>query len=277
MNHRIPGHCCWPLLLLAWTAAAEEPQHPGTGPVPPPGWYQPGETPPELSPKAPTPEPGIGDVLPIDSVLERLRADHPGRVTRVELEAQDGRHVYELDLVDPEGRSRTFLYDAHSGEALGEAAAEEPVEEPPAGAAVLIELPEMVQRLRRLHGGGIIEVELERGAQGYYYEVRMVDEDGAVWDLHFDARDGSELSRRLRGEGDPKYLQLLQAAGDVMPLEALLDQVAREHPGRLIEVELERKGRGYVYELELIDERGRVWELDFDARTGELLKKKREK
>ena len=44
-----------------------------------------------------------------------------------------------------------------------------------------------------------------------------------------------------------------------------------QHPGRVVEVELERKGAAHVYEIEILDAGGEVWELKYDARTGALL------
>ncbi len=39
-------------------------------------------------------------------------------------------------------------------------------------------------------------------------------------------------------------------------------------------MELEHKQGRLVYELELLDEQGRVWEFYFDAASGEMIKKK---
>jgi uncharacterized membrane protein YkoI len=68
----------------------------------------------------------------------------------------------------------------------------------------------------------------------------------------------------------------LQEAGTILPLERLLETVKAQHPGRIIETELERKKGRYVYEVKLVDEQGRVWELKYDARTAELLKAEQE-
>ena len=56
-------------------------------------------------------------------------------------------------------------------------------------------------------------------------------------------------------------------SGQLVPLETLLDQAHREHPGEVLEVELEDG----EYEIEILREDGRVIELTFDARTGRLL------
>lgn len=59
--------------------------------------------------------------------------------------------------------------------------------------------------------------------------------------------------------------------GEVLPLRALLDRTAADVPGRLLEVELEEDDGRLVYEVEVLAEGGRVVELVYDARTGELL------
>ena len=60
--------------------------------------------------------------------------------------------------------------------------------------------------------------------------------------------------------------------GAIRPLEEIMAEVRSQHPGRILEVELERRREaGYIYEIELLDEEGNVWELEVDAASGELL------
>lgn len=68
----------------------------------------------------------------------------------------------------------------------------------------------------------------------------------------------------------------LKESGAIMSLEDLLEKVRREYPGRIIEIELEKENGKYVYEIDLVDENGIVWELELDASTGDLLKLKRD-
>ena len=63
----------------------------------------------------------------------------------------------------------------------------------------------------------------------------------------------------------------LREAGSIMPLERLLGAVRERHSGRVIGVELEHEHGRLVYEIELLDERGRVRELLFDAADGQYL------
>jgi uncharacterized membrane protein YkoI len=63
----------------------------------------------------------------------------------------------------------------------------------------------------------------------------------------------------------------LYQAGEIQPLETIVEQAQAQRPGRVLEVELETEHDRYIYELEILDPQGVVWELEFDARTGELL------
>jgi uncharacterized membrane protein YkoI len=68
----------------------------------------------------------------------------------------------------------------------------------------------------------------------------------------------------------------LQQAGEILPLEDILAIAQRHRPGKLIDVELERKKKRYRYELELLDAHGQVWELKLDGQSGELIELERE-
>jgi len=68
----------------------------------------------------------------------------------------------------------------------------------------------------------------------------------------------------------------LRQRGEVLPLAQVIGQLQRQQPGRVLEVELERKHGVWVYEIELLAEDGAVWEFKLDAANGELLKRERE-
>ena len=59
--------------------------------------------------------------------------------------------------------------------------------------------------------------------------------------------------------------------GDVLPLAEVLAAVEQQHPGRVIEVELEEEDGRLVYELKLLAGGGRLLEIYADARTAEVL------
>lgn len=61
-----------------------------------------------------------GQVLPLRSVLERLEREHPGQVMEVELEQQeeDGRWIYEVKLLQPQGQLVKLKLDARTAALL---------------------------------------------------------------------------------------------------------------------------------------------------------------
>lgn len=94
------------------------------------------------------------------------------------------------------------------------------------------------------------------------FNFRMMTFIGALW-----LASGSALL----ADSDHDRARQLQQAGDILPLEKILENAQATHPGRIIEVELEKEHGRYIYEIESVDESGHVREMKFDARTGALL------
>ena len=67
-------------------------------------------------------------------------------------------------------------------------------------------------------------------------------------------------------------VRAIKQRGDILSLDQILRQSDGQPAGRVLESELEQKDGRYVYEVELVDEQGRVREMKFDARTGEVLR-----
>ena len=63
-------------------------------------------------------------------------------------------------------------------------------------------------------------------------------------------------------------------AGQVLPLKTVLERLEREHPGQVLEVELERKDGRWIYEVKLLQRGGRLVKLEIDAGSGEVLKRR---
>lgn len=61
-------------------------------------------------------------------------------------------------------------------------------------------------------------------------------------------------------------------AGEALPLQEVLEKVQRSHPGELLEVELEREGGRWIYELKLLQSGGSLLRLDVDAKTAAVLR-----
>jgi uncharacterized membrane protein YkoI len=65
-------------------------------------------------------------------------------------------------------------------------------------------------------------------------------------------------------------------AGAILSLEQILQTARQQHAGRVLETELEERRGGMVYEVEILDANGEVWEMRFDARSGEMLVEEQE-
>lgn len=80
-------------------------------------------------------------------------------------------------------------------------------------------------------------------------------------------------SDRLQADIDLEETRRLHASGAIMSLEHFVQEARKIRPGRLIEAELKYEdthGR-YVYEVLIVGEDGRIWEVEFDAASGEII------
>ncbi len=77
---------------------------------------------------------------------------------------------------------------------------------------------------------------------------------------------------------DESQLEARQLAqeGKILPLQEILQRIEQDLPGQILELELERKRGLVIYEIELLDEQGTVWELKVDAATGDVLERELE-
>lgn len=64
----------------------------------------------------------------------------------------------------------------------------------------------------------------------------------------------------------------LRESGEILSLEKIAASARSIKPGEILETELELEHGRYIYEVELLDARGQVWELNLDAKTGKLIK-----
>lgn len=74
-------------------------------------------------------------------------------------------------------------------------------------------------------------------------------------------------------DDDHNRVKQLKEAGDILSLEEIIKKATAEHPGRIIEAEFKVKRGRYIYEIEILDKSGTVWELKYDAKTGKFLGK----
>lgn len=83
------------------------------------------------------------------------------------------------------------------------------------------------------------------------------------------------VSLAMADEGHQEARRLTES-GEILPLEDLMQSIEAEQPGRILEVELERDDGRYLYEIEILDPQGAVWEFKLDATSGEILERELE-
>jgi uncharacterized membrane protein YkoI len=66
-------------------------------------------------------------------------------------------------------------------------------------------------------------------------------------------------------------------SGQVLPLQQILQKISKDYPAQVIEVELERKSNGWIYEIKQLSTDGSLSKLEVDAKTGIVLKQKSKK
>ncbi|WP_158701068.1 PepSY domain-containing protein [Phytohalomonas tamaricis] len=69
----------------------------------------------------------------------------------------------------------------------------------------------------------------------------------------------------------------LTESGNILPFPAILESARHYQEGKLLEAALENENNRYIYEVDLLDHDGKIWELKFDAVTGEFLSKDKDK
>lgn len=71
---------------------------------------------------------------------------------------------------------------------------------------------------------------------------------------------------------DQATARKLRSSGQILPLEKIHTKAKIIKAGKILETELESKNGQYIYEIELLDDKGIVWEIKLNAKTGQLIK-----
>jgi len=80
----------------------------------------------------------------------------------------------------------------------------------------------------------------------------------------------------LFAHNDNDEAKRLFESGDILALEVILKKAREIQEGKVLEVELEKKMNIIIYEIELLASDGTVYELKFNAKSGEHLSTEKE-
>ncbi len=59
--------------------------------------------------------------------------------------------------------------------------------------------------------------------------------------------------------------------GEILPMKTIVAKAEKLKSGKLLEAGLREKKGIYIYKVEILDSKGIVWELKFNAKTGKLI------
>jgi uncharacterized membrane protein YkoI len=85
------------------------------------------------------------------------------------------------------------------------------------------------------------------------------------------------MSGNAMADGDdPAKMRAIAQAAGLISVEEASEKALAAKPGTIIEVELDDRSwpQGWDYEFEIIDANGKEWDVDIDAKTGEVRKVK---
>lgn len=75
-------------------------------------------------------------------------------------------------------------------------------------------------------------------------------------------------------DGDHDRARAALQAGEVLPLAVVLERVAKDYPGNVLEVELERENGPWIYELKILQSGGGLLKLKVDAKTAAVIRQR---
>lgn len=141
--------------------------------------------------------------------------------------------------------------------------------------------------LKSAGGGVVTDFDYERKKVGSYYEVEVLN-NGVEYEFKIDAATGKILARKAEDKTKPSRPGTnkpgtnkpnqpgANAAVKISVEQAKQIALRKVGSGRVTEIELERKGTTYYYDVEVKDNRGREYEVKINATTGAILSFKRD-
>ena len=199
-----------------------------------------------------------------------------GTVDDIELDREDGRLVYEVEL-EFTGEDYDFDIDAHTGEIIN-------IDGNLLKTPIAEEMDITIQRaqqlaLDHLGTGKIKDIELEKinGRYIYELEVKIAGEDG---DVSVDATNGDilyveddlrEVLAKVAEKGNEEKQPKEQVKEQITVQQAIEIALSHVGGGKVDDADLEKENGRFVYEIEIEQENNKEVDVVVDAHTGEVL------
>jgi len=75
----------------------------------------------------------------------------------------------------------------------------------------------------------------------------------------------------MASSNDHDLARAALASGEILPLSAILSKLEKDHPGQIIEVELESEKGQWIYEIKLLQKDGLRQKLKVDAKSADVI------
>lgn len=239
--------------------------------------------------------------LSAEEIKTMVASQYPGEVTKLELKKDQNNAVYELEIVG-DGKEYDVTLDGNSGEVLyltekdilgkkdnsqtdntqngkqevtrteGKPLSDKQQQKRQRDRdGEFIGICKAAEIADQQHAGMLEEVELEYDNGTYYYEAKMRNDHQKV-KYKIDAQNG-ELMKTKTEQKNNKSSTVEQAKkqGKAMISFCQAKEIAtEEHPGSVVEIELETEDGKLVYDVTIYDDDSKV-SVEIDALTGEII------
>lgn len=135
---------------------------------------------------------------------------------------------------------------------------------------VKISTEEAIQIALAQHDGTVTEAELDRNDNGQVvYELDVITKD-AKYEIDIDPDSGKVIKDR-KEQDDPE--DRARADEAKLSITEALQIAEKEVGGNVTEIDLDRVHGELIYEVEVETKSGKEYDLDIDAKTGDIIRK----
>lgn len=205
-------------------------------------------------------------IISLIDAVEKAGQTVQGKIVDAELERRMFKTVYEVKILDAEGKINHIRVNAETGEIVS--ASVKKIKEDKARALNTAKIDFAQAKdtaLASFPNGRIKEFELDLKSGKVVYEFEILDENGIPFDVVIDAENGEVLLSRQDSVFIGKPAVSL-AEAERLALVAVA--------GSVVYAELEEDDKALHYDVKIVAENRKIYEVRVDGETGRILRTK---
>lgn len=211
--------------------------------------------------------------MAMQDIVRQVEQEHDATVVEIKLQRSAAKNVYEIKLLDAQGRKSRIFADAGTGEIIDRNTHNQTSGQATGSTSQThIPMVDIINRFEQEYDGYVLEIELEQKDTHAEYEFELVTSDGGKWKLDVDAYTGTVLKQKQSGNVPANSVARIMDG--LLSMQETIVRMEAEYDGQVVDIELDRKTTHDEYKLKLVDALGQKWEIEIDARSGEILKRK---